>query len=236
MELIVRRTFSEASRVGAQILLGTMYQDRRVNVSVAPGASVVGTYLKVTKEMAEHPEDFTHVHFYSFDNVDIDSHPDGLTGRDLREVFFEPGRVKESQIHLINVDNHRGFMNQLAEDGGLDLMFLGLGPDGHFCGNMPGKTQFEERSYVIPAAEIFNESVGLLHLLDGSPIPEYAVTMGPVALQETTHLVMIINGLHKAEAVKRFVESDFDPDFPATALKSHANFTVILDEEAASLL
>lgn len=47
---------------------------------------------------------------------------------------------------------------------------------------------------------------------------------------------MIVSGLHKAEAVKRFVESDFDPDFPVTALKSHANFTVILDGEAASLL
>lgn len=236
MKVIVRKTFSEASEVGAQILLGAMYQDRRVNISLAPGASVVETYAHVTRELAEHPDDFTNVHFYSFDNVDIDNHPDGLTGRDLREGFFDPAHVAESQIHLINVDNHQAFMDELDEDGGLDLMYIGLGPDGHFCGNMPGKTQFEERSYLIPAPEIFNESVGLLHLLDGSPIPEFAVTMGPPALLDTQFLVMIVHGEHKAQAVKRLVESDFDPMFPATALKSHPNFTVILDEAAASLL
>ncbi len=236
MKIIVRKSFSEASEVGAQMLLGAMYQDRRVNVSLAPGASVVETYARVTRELAAHPSDFANVHFYSFDNVDIDSHPDGLTGRDLREGFFDPAGVSESQIHLINVDNHRAFMEQLGEDGGLDLMFLGLGPDGHFCGNMPGNTQFEEQSYLIPAPEIFNESVGLLHLLDGSPIPEFAVTMGPAALQDTRCLVMIVSGEHKAETVKRMVESDFDPMFPATVLTSHPNFTVLLDEAAASLL
>lgn len=173
MEILVRRSSKAASAVCSQVLLGTMYQGRRVNVALAPGATVQRTYKPVTKAWRKHPQDFSNVHLYSFDNVDVDNHPDGLTGRDLRRDFFDPAGTPEFRIHLISVDNHAGMMRQLADEGGLDLFFLSLGPDGHFCGNMPGRTDFSAFSYLIPAQEIFNETVGLLHLLDGSAVPTY---------------------------------------------------------------
>lgn len=50
------------------------------------------------------------------------------------------------------------------------------------------------------------------------------------------HLVMIVNGKEKAEIFKRFLLEPINQDVPATILKLHPNFTVICDQEAASLI
>ena len=50
------------------------------------------------------------------------------------------------------------------------------------------------------------------------------------------HLVMIVNGKHKAEILKQVLDSPITDELPATVLKLHPNVTVICDKEAASLL
>ena len=50
------------------------------------------------------------------------------------------------------------------------------------------------------------------------------------------HLVMIVNGKHKAEILKQVLDSPITDELPATVLKLHPNFTVICDKDAASLL
>ena len=43
-------------------------------------------------------------------------------------------------------------------------------------------------------------------------------------------------GKNKAEAIKAMVEGEVTTDVPASILQKHPNVTVIVDEEAASLL
>ena len=50
------------------------------------------------------------------------------------------------------------------------------------------------------------------------------------------HLVMIVNGKEKAEIFKKFLTEPISDEIPATVLRLHPNFTVIADEEAASLI
>src|SRR5699024_1138492 len=80
--------------------------------------------------------------------------------------------------------------------------------------------------------EILLEEVGN----DESKLPQYYVTMGPNFVMETKRLVMIANGKEKAGAIKKLIEGSVTLDFPASILKLHPNFTLIIDEEAASFL
>ena len=50
------------------------------------------------------------------------------------------------------------------------------------------------------------------------------------------HLVMIVNGKHKAHILKRMLDEPISNELPATVLKLHPNFTVICDADAASEL
>ena len=61
-------------------------------------------------------------------------------------------------------------------------------------------------------------------------------TMGPKSLMRVRRLVMIVNGKEKAEILKAVLDSPVSDALPSTVLKLHPNFTIIADEEAASLL
>lgn len=62
------------------------------------------------------------------------------------------------------------------------------------------------------------------------------LTMGPKSLMRVKHLVMIVTGKEKAEILKQVLDSPITDELPATILKLHPNFTVICDQDAASLL
>lgn len=50
------------------------------------------------------------------------------------------------------------------------------------------------------------------------------------------HIVMIASGVKKAGIIKTLLEQVVDQDVPASILTLHPHFTLIVDEEAASLL
>ena len=108
----------------------------------------------------------------------------------------------------------------------------GLGYDGHFCGNCPRCTPFDSYTYQID----FKEKQAVNPDYKDRPYQPFTLTMGPKSLMRVKHLVMIVNGKEKAEIFKRFLDEPINQDVPATILKLHPNFTVICDQDAASLI
>ena len=67
-------------------------------------------------------------------------------------------------------------------------------------------------------------------------VPTKAVTMGIGAILSAKKIILIASGESKAEAVKALEDDFISTHVPATLLKLHADVTVVLDKEAASLL
>jgi glucosamine-6-phosphate deaminase len=55
-------------------------------------------------------------------------------------------------------------------------------------------------------------------------------------MMEAKTVILQLNGTRKAEVVKRLVEGEVTPAFPASAIKSHKNSFLLLDKEAAKFL
>jgi glucosamine-6-phosphate deaminase len=53
---------------------------------------------------------------------------------------------------------------------------------------------------------------------------------------KTREIVCIVPDARKAEAVRACVEGDISPNAPASILRTHADTTLYLDRESASLL
>ena len=107
----------------------------------------------------------------------------------------------------------------------LDLVLLGLGPDGHTASLFPGATTLDVRDRLAAAAE-----PGL------EPFVE-RVTLTIPALESGTHVVFLAVGEEKAAAVRRAFVDEPSRMTPASLVRSrHGTTTVILDEAAASLL
>ena len=104
----------------------------------------------------------------------------------------------------------------------LDLLLLGLGPDGHVASLFPGSPQLTERS-----ARATNGPAGLEPFVD-------RVTMTLPTLLSARRVVVLVSGESKADAVQRAFAGPIDEAVPASLLRTgEAPLEVYLDPAAA---
>ena len=65
-------------------------------------------------------------------------------------------------------------------------------------------------------------------------MPNKALSMGIASIMDGKELLMLVTGKSKANTVKYLLNHHDDESCPATFLKSHPHFTLVLDPEAAS--
>lgn len=235
MKIIQRESYAQISEILKSIFIGEITHDGRKNVAVTGGASPIKGYELIVDELKNCPTILEDVHFYNFDEFQLEG--TFMTRKDLTELLLAPLSVKEENFHHLTMETIDEIAHNIKETGGLDLMVIGLGADGHFCGNMPGNVDFTQEIYKY---QLNDNMPGFAEMKAQFPNPEDMisefVTMGAAMLMKMKHLVMIVNGEKKAEAVKRMLTDDVTVDFPATILRLHPNFTLLLDKEAAKEL
>lgn len=234
MKLIIEEDAASLARTTAAIVLGTMLQDRRTNLSLTAGSTPVGTYAIVAPAMAANPDAYVDAHFYNFDEVPVAGQERGLTMTALHEQFYNPARVSPENLHLLEPGRADSIRDDLRAHGGLDLVLMGLGADGHFCANMPGVTRFGDDIYSYDVHEGLPFYEHVRHLSD--PPPSHVITFGAPMILSARRAVLIVSGASKAEALAAAVHGEVDPMLPASVLRLHANLTVIADRAAASRL
>jgi glucosamine-6-phosphate deaminase len=129
----------------------------------------------------------------------------------------------------------KGYELMIKAAGGLDLVVLGLGYNGHVGFNEPGSS-IKSRTRVVE----FTDST-LAALSDGyrfknlTETPSSAIAIGLATLLEAKHVVIAVSGIGKAEAAHRLIDCKASASVPASQLAlHHPNLTVVLDEDAAT--
>ena len=231
MKLIIENTELEMCESAMHIILGAMMQDKRVNISLTSGKSPIEMYKMMIPRVKD-KEQFKDIQYYLFDDAPKPGEKYGPIYEEMQELFFKEANIEEERIHSLNDDNWDTFDEEISKAGGIDVMVIGLGYDGHFCSNAPKVTPMDSYTYKMDRA--WRRTI-LPHYNSNPEIP-FVYTMGPKSLMKVKHLVMIVNGKHKAQILKDMLEGEISPELPATILKLHPNFTVLADKDAASLL
>ncbi|MFV0394613.1 MAG: 6-phosphogluconolactonase [Coprobacillaceae bacterium] len=237
MKIIVTKDYEGLSNIASSIILSTMCKDKRVNISLTGGNSPKRTYEILKERIYGIEDNFTNVHYYNFDEIELPKSGTKFTLDAITKDIYEPLKVQKDNVHILDNNTMNEIRMDLDEHNGLDLMLIGLGNDGHFCGNMPNTT--------IPDADFYlnnNDDSSPWYdtykvvFPDPNDMPTHFVTMGPATVMKVKHLVLIVNGEKKAKAVKRMLTDDVSVKFPSTLLRSHPNLTIIIDQKAAMYL
>jgi glucosamine-6-phosphate deaminase len=122
------------------------------------------------------------------------------------------------------------YEHSIREAGGVDLQLLGIGQNGHVGFNEPGSEK-SSRTRVVLLTEETREANR--HDFAGERIPTEALSMGISTILAAKSLLMLATGKSKADAIKYLLNHHDDPSCPATYLKEHPQFTLVLDPEAA---
>lgn len=113
------------------------------------------------------------------------------------------------------------YLEQLG-DTPLDLLLLGIGPDGHVASLFPNAPTLHQRKRVLPAEAGFEPFVD-------------RVTLSLPALRSAGEILFIVAGEAKADAARRAFVEDPSPATPSSLVRAqNGRTTAILDRAAAA--
>jgi 6-phosphogluconolactonase len=201
-------------------------QARRGGSIVLTGGSTPG---KAYERAAALESDWSKVELWWGDERSVPPDDERSNYRLAKETLLDRLTAQPAAVHRIRGElepaDAAGELDKELEDVRLDLLLLGLGPDGHVASLFPGSPQLgiEDRHATSGPA-------GLEPWVD-------RVTMTMPELRSASRIVFLVSGESKAEAVARAFGGEITPEVPASlVLSTSSPVEVFLDRPAASKL
>jgi glucosamine-6-phosphate deaminase len=166
---------------------------------------------------ADHPGSYrAYMQRELFDHVNMTAGHIGFLAGDAPDVDAECVRYERAIITA----------------GGLDLIILGIGSNGHIGFNEPAPA-LEARTHRVqlePSTRVSNQSL-FDDRLDHVPVE--GLSMGMATILQARRVVLIATGSRKAAAVARMLGGAITTDLPASFLQLHPHATAMLDRAAS---
>lgn len=160
----------------------------------------------------------------------------------MHDHFFNHVNIPPSHVHIpdglvsrerVNQHCHQ-YEEEIHAAGGLDLVLLGVGSNGHIGFNEPFSSR-DGRTRLCMLDPITRRSAGS-DFFGEENVPSHAITMGLGTILEARKVILMALGEHKAKIIQEALESPSTKRIPASWLQEHPDANIYLDEAAASFL
>jgi glucosamine-6-phosphate deaminase len=212
MRVLVAPDYRTLSRQAADLVTDALRLKSDLVIGLPAGNTPTGMY----EELVQRNLDFSDVKSFNVDEyVGLDEKDPRSFRAYMERVFFKHVNVARPHIHF--PDDH--YEDTIRAAGGIDLLILGIGRNGHIAFNEPG-SHFESRTRIVDLAP---ETAG--------PVRR-GITMGVATILDAKRILLLVSGASKREILKRAIEGPIDEAVPASSLQSHSDVTVIVDAAA----
>lgn len=242
MKIIVEKNYDEMSKKASEIIALEVKNNPHAILGLATGSTPIGTYKELIRMHKEENLDFSKIKTFNLDEyVGLDGdHPNSYRYFMDEELFNHINIAKENT----NVPDGktkdllsfcRDYDKRIEEAGGVDLQLLGIGSNGHIAFNEPADELSANTSIVKLTEETINANARFFDSID--EVPKEAISMGIGGILKAKKILLLANGKGKAEAIKKLLNSDkVSTRLPASFLYLHPDVTIIVDEDAYSLV
>ncbi len=252
MKIIIKEDYSAMSKSAAEKIGELVKNKPDCVLGLATGSTPMGTYRELIK-MHKQGLDFSRVKTFNLDeylgigkNMAMPYEMDQSYARFMQEEFFKHINLKEENIHIPHglTKNPKEFClsyeEAIKKAGGIDLQLLGIGGDGHWAFNEPGSSLSSRTRVERLTKQTLDDNYESFYKAAGIPresMPHSAITMGIGTILEAKSLIMLANGIKKADIIAKALEGSVTTDITASAIQLFKGESyVILDKEAASKL
>lgn len=239
MKILIVKDYEEMSQKAAEIMHDVVANKPDAVIGLATGTTPLGLY----KRMIEDCKNGTS--YKQVRTVNLDEYL-GLGENDKQSYvyFMRDNLFNHLDIDLKNTHIENGKAedpvkecaryNKLLEEMPQDLQLLGIGSDGHIGFCEPG-TPFGSGVHIADLTEsTIKDNSRLFDRIEDVPVQ--ALTQGIKNIMNAKKIMMIVSGKNKAQAIYETVKGPVTEKMPASILQLHPDCTLIIDEDAASLL
>ncbi|EEO7553870.1 glucosamine-6-phosphate deaminase [Listeria monocytogenes] len=145
----------------------------------------------------------------------------------FKESFLPNGEATDAEAECARYE-------EILSEHPIDIQVLGIGTNGHIGFNEPG-TSFDSLTHKVVLTDSTREANKRFFERE-EDVPTHAYSMGIKSIMNAKKIILLAFGENKAQAIKETIKGPVDVNCPASVLQNHPDVTVILDNEAASLL
>jgi 6-phosphogluconolactonase len=217
----------------------------RVDVALSGGSAAQPLGSVLSDPLAD-AIDWSRVHFWWSDERFVPAYDTDRNALEARRLLLDQlvadGKLPESNIHEMAADTRsaddandallddvasdyeRELVNELGPEPVIDLMILGMGPDGHYASLFPGHDEVKVTDRL---------TVGVNH----SPkMPPLRVSLTAPLIARSRHTWFFAAGAGKAESLAHVFEQPNNPDYPSSYANGVDEFIWFSTEETVTEL
>lgn len=229
-----------AARHGAELIRATIATRGEARIVVATGASQFEMLARLVVEPGIDWSRITAFHLDEYIGIGAD-HPASF--RRYLEVRFVSKLPQLRAFHGIDgqasdLAGECRRIGALIAAAPIDVLFLGIGENGHLAFNDPPADLTTVEPYLVVALDdaCRRQQLGEGWFPDLAAVPSRAITMSIHRILTARALVCTVPDLRKADAVRAALEGPETAAAPASLLRRHQACELHLDLAAASLL
>lgn len=241
MEVIVKDSYEEMSKLAARMIAEMIQRKPRCVLGLATGSTPIGTYRELIRLHREEDLDFSAVETFNLDEyVGLPPEHEQSYHYFMNEEFFRHINIRVQNTHVPDglaedlAAECQVYEEKIKEAGGIDIQLLGIGANGHIAFNEPGSSLGSRTRIKTLDERTIKDNARFFESPD--QVPRYALTMGIGTIMDSRRLILLASSKSKTDAVSKTVEGPITAMVPATIVQLHPKATIITDKEAAKKL
>ena len=226
--------YDALSEQAAQTILALVRQKPDAVICVASGETPLGTFQRVVANAQA--GDFDRVTFVALDEwAGIAPDNAGSCRHYIEQPLIKPLKIPAERVSFFDglatdLAAECARVNRfIAERGGLDLIIVGIGVNGHIGLNEPGSA-FDLYAHV-SELEAVTTTVGQKYFVGQTTLTQ-GITLGLRHFLEAKTAIVIANGSRKQAIIGRVLHESVSEALPASVLKQHPNAFLWVDAAA----
>ncbi len=241
MRIIVVDNYDEMSKKAALMIASQVMLKPNCVLGLATGDTPLGMYKELIKLYNKKEVDFNEVRtfnldeYYGINKENPQSYYNYMITNLFNSINVAGENINMPDGMAKDIDaSCKGYENKIKVLGGIDMQVLGIGGNGHIGFNEPN-VNFEAETHLVHLEEETIEANSRFFKTI-KDVPVKAISMGIKTIMNSKKIILLANGINKAEAIERAVNGKINPNIPASILQLHNDVTMIIDKEAASSL
>lgn len=235
MQKVICDSYEQMSKKAAQMIADAVKEKPELILGLPTGGTPVGMYAEISRMVQEKQADFSNVTTFNLDEyIGLPKDHEQSYYYFMNDNLYSKVPLKEGNVPNGMAENMdaecEAYDKRIADMGGLDIMVLGIGPNGHIGFNEPD-SELIMPTHVVSITEATIDA-NQRFFSSRDEVPRTAVTMGIGSIMKAKKIILLASGMSKKQVVAQLLsEKAVTTQNPSTLLLVHPDVTVFVEKE-----